>query len=151
MMGIPLAGLFAVLFLVLFHVCLAKIFEKAGEGGWKAFVPLYNMYTYAKVAGYQGASIVLLLVPFLNIFYYIATNVKLAKRFNYPGIFGFFLALSPGLFLPFVAFGDNTYQPVEKKSNSVAEKQPLHEKNSTSNIFVDENGDHVERIRLEDW
>lgn len=27
-----------------------KLFEKAGEGGWKMFIPIYNVYTVVKVA-----------------------------------------------------------------------------------------------------
>ena len=151
MMGASLAGIIMFGMIGLLYLSLYRIFEKAGEKGWKAFVPFYNLYTYAKIAGYEGMSFLLMLVPILNVFYIWSTNIKMAKRFGYSGVFGFFMSFFPYLYMLILAFGDNTYQPAEKRPEYVADKQPLREKSSTSNVFVDENGDHVQRIRLEDW
>ncbi|MEM6803575.1 MAG: DUF5684 domain-containing protein [Bacteroidota bacterium] len=137
--------------IALLYLSLYRIFEKAGEKGWKAFIPFYNLYTYVKVAGYEGMSFLLMLVPILNVFYYWSVNIKMAKRFGHSGAFGFFMSFFPYLYMLILSFGDNTYQPAEKRPEYVADKQPLREKSSTSNVFVDENGDHVQRIRLEDW
>ena len=35
---------------VLFFVGLFKLFEKAGEPGWKAIIPFYNTYTLCKIS-----------------------------------------------------------------------------------------------------
>lgn len=39
----------SVALLVFFLVCLAKVFRKAGQAAWKAFVPVYNIYTFFKI------------------------------------------------------------------------------------------------------
>lgn len=35
---------------ILLIVALWKVFEKAGEKGWKSLIPLYNLYIYCKIA-----------------------------------------------------------------------------------------------------
>lgn len=144
-------GIVAMAVIALYLVSAWKVFEKAGQPGWAIFVPLYSLYTYAKVAGLKGMSIVLYLIPFLNIIYHFSLNIRVAKRFGYSSGLGVILALAPMLVMPILAFGDNTYQPAENYTDSVARKQPSRAKTSNSNVFVDENGDHVEEIRLEDW
>ena len=39
----PVASLFTIALVVLVIVALWKIFEKAGEPGWKALIPFYNI------------------------------------------------------------------------------------------------------------
>ena len=47
-------GLVMVLFFVIWYVLLAialwKTFEKAGEAGWKAIIPFYNVYVMYKIS-----------------------------------------------------------------------------------------------------
>lgn len=150
MAGLSL-GIVAAMLFALYIVSAWKVFEKADQPGWAIFVPLYSLYTYAKVAGLKGASIVLYLIPFLNIIYHFSLNIRVAKRFGYSSALGVVLAIAPWFVFPILAFGDNTYQPVENSSDSVVIRQPSQVKTSNSNVFIDENGDHVEKIRLEDW
>ena len=42
-------GLFALIFYVLVVIAWWKIFVKAGEKGWKAIIPIYNMYIMYKI------------------------------------------------------------------------------------------------------
>ncbi len=39
---------------ILLIVALWKVFEKAGEKGWKSLIPLYNLYIYCKIAWSKG-------------------------------------------------------------------------------------------------
>jgi len=150
MMGLSF-GIFAMMLAALYIVSVWKVFEKAGQPGWAVLIPFYNLYTYAKVAGLHGMSIVLYLLPFINIFYHFSLNIRVAKRFGYSNGMGFLLAISPGIIMPVLAFGDNTYKPAENYPNSVAKEKHSQEKSSKPSIFTDENGDLVEQIRLEDW
>ncbi len=45
-----------------------KMFEKADEPGWKSIIPFYNIYTYFRITGRNGWSVLLLFIPFVNIF-----------------------------------------------------------------------------------
>lgn len=70
------AGVFAILgvFLALLAVsyiirsyALSKIFEKAGQQGWKAWVPVYNHWILLQLGGQAGWWSLMLFVPFVNI------------------------------------------------------------------------------------
>ena len=42
-------GLFALVFYIFMIIAWWKIFEKAGEKGWKAIIPVYNLYISYKI------------------------------------------------------------------------------------------------------
>lgn len=55
-------------FLILIILTIASIwmvFQKAGESGWKAVIPVYNNYVMLRISGHSGWWILLLLVPIL--------------------------------------------------------------------------------------
>ena len=37
-------GIIAIAFYVVYVIALAKLFKKAGEDGWKAIIPFYNVF-----------------------------------------------------------------------------------------------------------
>ena len=47
-------SIYFVIFYVLFIISAWRILEKAGEKGWKALVPLYNMYLMFKIVGMKS-------------------------------------------------------------------------------------------------
>lgn len=61
------------------------IFEKAGEPGWAAIVPFYNLYILYKITWGNGWMFLLLLIPFAGFVIQIITWVKLAKVFGKGG------------------------------------------------------------------
>ncbi len=61
------------------------IFEKAGEPGWAALVPFYNLYVLYKITWGNGWMFLLLLIPFAGFVFQIITWVKLAKVFGKGG------------------------------------------------------------------
>lgn len=65
-----------------------KIFEKAGEAGWKCLVPFYNTYTLFRIAGRNGWWFLALLVPFVNIIVMLILSIDLAKHFGKSTVFG---------------------------------------------------------------
>ena len=44
----------ALIWLILLVIALWKAFTKAGEAGWKAIIPFYNIYIMYKIAGYKN-------------------------------------------------------------------------------------------------
>ena len=111
-----LAAFFTAYFFVLFVVIVLsiianwKIFEKAGEAGWKSIVPFLNTFTFFRIAGRNGWGFLLMLVPFVNIIVWIVVSMDLAKHFGKSGAYGFFFVF----FFPFVGaldlgFGEAKY------------------------------------------
>lgn len=95
---------------VLLIIAMWKIFEKAGEAGWKAVIPLYNIYMLCKIADGSGWKALLLLIPIVNIIYYIILMFKLAKSFGKGILFSLGLLFLPNLFTLILAFGKAQYE-----------------------------------------
>lgn len=76
--------------LVVMVVAGWKIFEKAGEEGWKVLIPFYNTYTLFQIAGRNGWGFLLLFVPFVNLVVGIMLAIDLAKHFGKSVAFGIF-------------------------------------------------------------
>ena len=78
-MGIQI---FLIIYFVLVFVTLYKLFEKAGEAGWKALVPGYNFVVWSKVVGRPGWWAALLLIPIVNIFIYVGLCIDMVRSFG---------------------------------------------------------------------
>jgi hypothetical protein len=100
----------ALLFAALLVASLWKIFAKAGEPGWAAIVPIYNIVVLLKVAGKPIWFIVLFFVPLVSLVAAFLVSFGLAKNFGKGGGFGVGLALLGFIFYPILAFGDAQYQ-----------------------------------------
>jgi Family of unknown function (DUF5684) len=88
-----------------------RLFPKAGQPGWAAFVPIYNIYVL--VVGVARLSVlwfVLVLVPVVQIVAAILVNVEVAKRFGKSEAFGLGLALLGFVFYPILGFSSDQYQ-----------------------------------------
>src|SRR5258708_7242778 len=89
-----------------------KVFVKAGEPGWAAIVPIYNLITLLKIAGKPAWWFLLMLIPLVNIIILIIVAIAVAKNFGKETGFGIGLAILPFIFYPMLAWGDATYHPV---------------------------------------
>lgn len=49
-----------------------KTFEKAGESGWKALIPVYNLYIIIRISGHSGWWLIVFFLPVLVILTIIA-------------------------------------------------------------------------------
>jgi hypothetical protein len=99
----------ALLIGVLLIASMWKIFAKAGEPGWAAIVPIYNLYILLKIAGKPAWWIVLMLIPFVNFIVFIIACIALAERFGKGAGFGVGLGLLGVVFFPILGFGDSQY------------------------------------------
>lgn len=107
-------GIGAVIGLLIAAIVIAamwKIFTKAGEPGWAAIIPIYNLIVLLKIAGRPLWWIILLLVPFVNLIVVILVYIDLARKFGKGAGFGLGLALLGPIFLPMLAFSDAQYNP----------------------------------------
>ncbi|MDR1130839.1 MAG: DUF5684 domain-containing protein [Oscillospiraceae bacterium] len=83
------------------------LFQKAGEPGWAAVVPFYNVYELFKITWGNGWFFLLLLIPLANFVILIITWVKLAKAFGKGGGWACGLIFLSAVFLPIMAFSEN--------------------------------------------
>jgi hypothetical protein len=88
-----------------------KIFVKAGEPGWAAIIPIYNLIVLLKIAGKPAWWIILLLIPVVNFVILAIVCISLAKNFGKGAGFGLGLLFLSPIFYPMLAFGDSRYQP----------------------------------------
>lgn len=88
-----------------------KIFEKAGEQGWMALVPILNLYILTKISGRDILWFVLTLVPCINIVALVLIWIDVAKKFGQGAGFGLGLAFLTPIFVPMLGFGSARYNP----------------------------------------
>jgi hypothetical protein len=85
------------------------VYTKAGQPGWAAIVPIYNLYVWTKIVGRPWWWMLLMLVPLVNIIIAIILNLDLARSFGKTAAYGVGLMLLGFIFYPMLAFGSSTY------------------------------------------
>jgi hypothetical protein len=90
-------------------VAVWKVFSKAGEPGWAAIVPIYNVIVLLKIAGKPLWWIILFIIPVANLIVGILTALGLSKNFGKSDGFGIGLVFLPFVFYPILGFGSATY------------------------------------------
>jgi hypothetical protein len=98
--------------LVVFIVELAafwRIFTKAGERGWAAIVPVYNLIVLQRVVGRPAWWVFLWFVPGASAVVAVIVLVELAEVFGRSGWFSVgLIALTP-IFAPILGLGRSRY------------------------------------------
>ena len=88
-----------------------KVFAKAGQPGWAAIVPIYNIFVLLKIACKPGWWLILFFIPVVNLVVAIITTVAVARNFGKGTGFAVGMILLPIVFYPMLAFGDAQYAP----------------------------------------
>ena len=90
------------------------LFVKAGEEGWKAIIPFYDLYTIFDIVYGNGLKCLLLLVPILNVILLILFPFRLCKAYGKGAGFGVLMLLFSPIMMLYLAFDKNTtyYGPV---------------------------------------
>lgn len=84
-------------------VFLWSAFEKAGQKGWMTLVPYYNLFIFLKIIKKPVWWMILIILPFINIFVYMLMLVELAKCFNKFSLGEQFLAVVvPFFYFPYI-------------------------------------------------
>ena len=112
-------------FYVLIIVAQWKIFTKAGQEGWKALIPIYNVVVLYKIIGLSPWLLYLLsVVPvvgwIISIALSIVSTVKLAKAFNQSTAFIFGLLFLSPIFQMILGFGKAEYVGPENNTTNTS-------------------------------
>lgn len=103
-------SLIPLLLVLVMIVAWWKVFEKAGQPGWAAFVPIYNIFVFLEIVGRPAWWIILMFIPLVNAIVLFVIAMDMAECFGQSRAWGFFML---GLFgfigYPLLAFGDAQY------------------------------------------
>lgn len=121
-LGGAIAGIAMVVSLVCFAVAIVqiiamwKIFTKAGEEGWKAIIPIYNMVILFKISGLSPwlilcylATVIPVIGGLVSLGITIYLAYSLAKSFGKSGAFTVGLVLLAPIFYMILGFGSAQY------------------------------------------
>ena len=85
------------------------VFQKAGEPGWAAIIPIYNYLIGIKIAGKPWWYILLMLIPIVNLVFYIIVLNGISKNFGKGPGFTVGLFFLRFIFIPILGFSDAKY------------------------------------------
>lgn len=86
-----------------------KVFDKAGQPGWGALVPIFNIYLLCKIANRPAWWMVLFFIPIVSLVAFAVISFDIAKAFGKGAGFGLGLFLLGFVFYPMLAFGSAEY------------------------------------------
>lgn len=86
-----------------------RVFEKAGQPGWTAIIPIYNIYIMTRITGKPGYWTLLCLIPFVNLVFLIWLTNMVSKSFGRDEGFTVGLILLGVIFWPILGFGGSKY------------------------------------------
>jgi hypothetical protein len=107
--------IFAIMVTVVEIVGAWFMFQKAGEPGWAAIIPIYNYLIAIKIAGKPWWYILLMLIPVVNLVIIIITLDGLAKNFGKGTGFTVGLFFFRFIFIPILGFGNAVYSGDKSK------------------------------------
>jgi len=112
--GVAVFGLIIMLIylaiIVLVIAGMWKMFIKAGQPGWGALIPIYNLYLILKITGRPGWWLILYFIPIANLIATIIVANDLAKSFGKGIGFAVGLFFLGFIFIPILGFGSAEYQ-----------------------------------------
>lgn len=103
-------GIISLILCLVVLVAFWKLFTKAGQPGWAAIIPIFNLYILCKIAGRPGWWVILMFIPLVNFIIWIVIAIDVAKKFGKGAGFGVGIALLSFIFVPILAFGDARYE-----------------------------------------
>ncbi len=108
--GIPIFAIIIILAVVVFIIAsMWKVFEKAGQPGWAAIIPIYNIYTMTKIAGKPGIWTLWCCIPIVNYVFIIWLYNMISKSFGKDEGFTAGLVILGIVFWPILGFGAAKY------------------------------------------
>ncbi len=115
--GIPAAaGIFSGVFVLVWLAFLVfviagmwKTFVKAGQPGWAAIIPIYNLVVLVQIVGRPLWWVIMMLIPCVNIIFFIILMNDLSKSFGQGLGFTIGLIVLSFIFIPILGFGGARY------------------------------------------
>jgi len=112
-------------FCLLIWVSWFKIFSKAGQAGWKAFIPIFNLFVLTKILNKPIWWLVIYLL--LPISWFIVP-LQLSNAFSKKVLFAVGLIFLPFIFYPILAFGKSQYGEANEPKVPKKEKKSKKKK-----------------------
>lgn len=85
------------------------MFQKAGQPGWAAIIPIYNIIVMLRIVGRPTWWILLYFIPVVNFVIAIVLMLDLARSFGKGTGFGLGLVFLSFIFVPILGFGSAAY------------------------------------------
>ena len=98
-----------VAFWLLMVASMWRVFAKAGQPGWAAIIPIYNVIVLLQIAQKPVWWLVLFFVPIVSIVVPFLVAIGVANSFGKGAGFGIGLVLLAPIFGPILAFGSAQY------------------------------------------
>ena len=111
-LAVLFSGVFLIVALAITVVMIAsvwKVFTKAGQPGWAAIVPIYNVIVMLQIIGRPLWWILLAMIPLVNIAIGIIIMIDLARSFGKGAGFALGLLFLGWIFFPILGFGSSRY------------------------------------------
>ena len=112
-------------FTVLVFVGAWKTFAKAGQPGWGAIIPIYNVYLMCLIAGRPGWWTILFFIPLVNIVISVMIAIEMAHNFGKGTGFGVGLFLLGFIFYPILGFGSARYLGSRQTVQAIVTPPPM--------------------------
>ena len=127
--------LFYCIIVLTVKICLSNIFKKAGEKGWKAFIPFYNRLVLVNILDLKKSVFYKTLIPVANLYYYYVIIGRMLEVFEMNKKDAIFYLLVPMYKFPELVFRNPSYKlhmydETEKffhNEKSLFEKEPVKE------------------------
>lgn len=113
LIGGGIGGCFGLCIGVIIVASLWRIFTKAGQPGWAAIVPIYNIFVLTQICNKPPYWIVFFFIPFVNFVAGILMANALARSFGKGAGFTVGMILLPMVFYPLLAMDNEPYRRVD--------------------------------------
>lgn len=104
-----IASIIILAVIIFTYFSLAKIYKKANRSGISAIIPFYNTLVLLEIVNLPKWYFILLLIPGVNIIFYIKVMITLSKLFRKGKGFALGMVFLPFIFYPILAFNDSEY------------------------------------------
>ncbi len=94
---------------ILMIAAMWKVFEKAGEEGWKCIIPIYSNIVLLRIVGKPWWWLLLSIIPYIGIVWGVWQLNMLSKSFGKDEGYTVGIVFLPFIFLPMLGFGNAQY------------------------------------------
>lgn len=102
-------GIIALVIVIFYLATIWRIFEKAGESGFLAIIPIVNMFFLVKIAGKPWWWFLLLFIPIVNFIIIFLVWHGISEKFGHGIGMTLGLLFLGFIFLPILGWGGSEY------------------------------------------